>query len=199
MSSYFTKYHKDKYSLMEKHILDFWSKDKTFEKSVSSRPKDKAYVFYDGPPFITGLPHHGTLLSSVIKDVIPRYQTMRGYRVERRWGWDCHGLPAENFVEQKLNLKDKQAVLDYGLEKYIVACRENMIATGSLWEESITRIGRWVEFHNAYKTMDANYMESVWWAFKELYNKGKIYEGDKVLMYCTRCATPVSKAEIGYG
>ena len=181
---------------MERRIINRWKKEKTFEASVTQRPPEKAYVFYDGPPFITGLPHHGTLLSSIVKDVIPRFWTMLGYRVERQWGWDCHGLPAENLVEQKLNLKDKQAVLDYGLEKYILACRENMIQTGSLWEESIERIGRWVEFKKAYKTMDASFMESVWWAFKQLYEKGQIYEGEKVLMYCTRCATPVSKAEI---
>lgn len=196
MTKPFLKYTKDDYSKMERRILDFWDKDQTFQKSVDNRPSSKAYIFYDGPPFITGLPHHGTLLSSIIKDVIPRLKTMQGWRVERRWGWDCHGLPAEHFVEKKLNLKDKQAVLNYGLEKYIIACRENMIQVGSLWEETINRIGRWVEFHNAYKTMDADYMESVWWAFKQLYDQDQIYEGEKVLMYCTRCATPVSKAEI---
>ena len=186
----FVKYRKIPYAEMEHRILRFWRDENVFQTSVQRRPADKAYVFYDGPPFITGLPHHGTLLSSIIKDVVPRFQTMRGFRVERRWGWDCHGLPAENFVEKKLNLKDKQAVLDYGLEKYISTCRESMIETGSLWQESIDRIGRWVEFENAYKTMDAGYMESVWWAFKQLYEQDKIYEGEKVLMYCTRCATP---------
>lgn len=192
----FAKYRKAAYAAMEREILDYWRKNDVFKASVEQRDKENAYVFYDGPPFITGLPHHGTLLSSIIKDVIPRFQTMRGRRVERRWGWDCHGLPAENIVEAKLNLKDKKAVLEYGLEKYITACRENMIQTGSLWEESIDRVGRWVEFKNAYKTMDAPYMESVWWAFKELYEKGLIYEGEKVLVYCTRCATPISKAEV---
>ena len=192
----FTKYRKVAYATMEHEILDFWQQNDVFKASVEQRSQENAYVFYDGPPFITGLPHHGTLLSSIIKDVVPRFQTMRGRRVERRWGWDCHGLPAENFVEGKLNLKDKKAVLDYGLEKYIIACRENMIQTGSLWEESINRVGRWVEFKNAYKTMDAPYMESVWWAFKKLYEKGLIYEGEKVLVYCTRCATPISKAEV---
>ena len=181
---------------MEREILAFWRENNVFRTSVERRPVENSYVFYDGPPFITGLPHNGTLLASIVKDVVPRFQTMRGHRVERRWGWDCHGLPAENFVEKKLNLKDKQAVLAYGLEKYIIACCDNMIQTGSLWEESIDRIGRWVEFQNAYKTMDSSYMESVWWAFKRLYDKGKIYEGEKVLMYCTRCATPVSKVEI---
>ena len=192
----FSKYRKLPYAEMEHKILDFWRRENVFQVSVERRPESAAYVFYDGPPFITGLPHTGTLLSSIAKDVVPRFQTMFGRRVERRWGWDCHGLPAENFVEKKLGLKDKKAVLDYGLEKYIVACRESMIETGSLWRESVDRIGRWVEFENAYKTMDAPYMESVWWAFKRLYEKGKIYEGEKVLMYCTRCATPLSKEEI---
>ncbi|MYB39965.1 isoleucine--tRNA ligase, partial [Candidatus Saccharibacteria bacterium] len=192
----FVKYRKAAYAAMEREILDVWRKGGVFQASVDSRPAEKTYVFYDGPPFITGLPHHGTLLSSIVKDVVPRFKTMQGCRVERRWGWDCHGLPAENYVEKKLALEDKRAVLSYGLEKYITACRESMIQTGSLWEESIDRIGRWVEFQGAYKTMDASYMESVWWAFKRLYETGKVYEGEKVLVYCTRCATPVSKAEV---
>ena len=192
----FAKYNKVSYAAMERDILALWQTRNVFRASVEARSRAKAYVFYDGPPFITGQPHHGTLLSSIVKDVVPRFKTMRGFRVERRWGWDCHGLPAENFVERKLSLKDKKAVLDYGLEEYITTCRESMIETGSLWRESIDRVGRWVEFDNAYKTMDADYMESVWWAFKQLYDKGLIYEGEKVLMYCSRCATPVSKAEI---
>lgn len=192
----FKKYQKLAYADMEKSILAKWKSQKTFEKSISNREDAEAYVFYDGPPFITGLPHHGNLLPSVAKDVVPRYQTMKGYKVERRWGWDCHGLPAENFVEKKLGLKDKAAVLEYGLDKYITTCRQSMTQVGSEWEDTIDRIGRWVEFKGAYKTMDPEYMESIWWAFKELYDKDKIYEGEKVLMYCTRCATPVSKAEI---
>lgn len=180
----------------EKDWVATWKADRTFEKSVENRSKDNAYVFYDGPPFITGVPHHGTLLSSIVKDAVPRYQTMQGKRVERVWGWDCHGLPAEVYTEKKLGLKGKQDVLDYGLEKYIVAARENMVQTSSLWEDTVDRVGRWVDFKGAYKTMDNNYMESVWWAFKELYDKGKIYEGEKVLMYCTQDATPLSKAEV---
>ena len=180
----------------EKDWVKRWKADKTFEKSVENRPKDNGYVFYDGPPFITGVPHHGTLLSSIVKDAVPRYQTMKGKRVERVWGWDCHGLPAEVYTEKKLGLKGKQDVLDYGLEKYIIAARENMVQTSSLWEDTVDRVGRWVDFKGAYKTMDNNYIESVWWAFKELYEKGKIYEGEKVLMYCTQDATPLSKAEV---
>lgn len=181
----------------EKDLVQYWKKNKIFEKSVDSRPADNAYVFYDGPPFITGVPHHGTLLSSVLKDVIPRYWTMKGKRVERVWGWDCHGLPAEVFTEKKLGITDKRDIgTKISLEEYITTCRDNMVQTGSLWEDTIDRIGRWVDFKGAYKTMDKEYMESVWWAFKQLYDKGKIYEGEKVLLYCTRDATPISKAEV---
>ncbi len=180
----------------ERDLVSYWQKSKTFEKSVENRPKDNSYVFYDGPPFITGVPHHGTLLSSIVKDAVPRYWTMKGKRVERVWGWDCHGLPAEVYTEKKLGVKSKQEVYELGLEKYILTCRENMVQTGSEWEDTIARIGRWVDFKGAYKTMDKEYMESVWWAFKQLYEKGKIYEGEKVLLYCTRDATPLSKAEV---
>ncbi|MGY4893094.1 MAG: class I tRNA ligase family protein [Candidatus Saccharimonadota bacterium] len=180
----------------EKDIVHYWKENKTFEKSIELRPKEAAYVFYDGPPFISGVPHHGTLLSSIVKDAVPRYQTMQGRRVERVWGWDCHGLPAERFTEKKLGINSRQEVIEYGIEKYIVATRENMVQTSSLWEDTIDRIGRWVDFKGAYKTMDKEYMESIWWAFKTLYEKGKIYEGEKVLMYCTLDATPLSKAEV---
>ncbi len=181
----------------EKDLVKQWKQNKTFENSVENRQKDNAYVFYDGPPFITGVPHHGTLLSSIVKDVVPRYQTMQGKRVERRWGWDCHGLPAETFTEKKLGITDRRDIgTKVNLEDYIKANRENMVQTGNLWEDTVDRIGRWVDFKGAYKTMDKDYMESVWWAFKELYDKGKIYEGERVLMYCTRDATPLSKAEV---
>ena len=181
----------------EKDLVRYWKENKTFQKSVEQRPANQTYVFYDGPPFITGVPHHGTLLSSVVKDAIPRYQTMRGHRVERVWGWDCHGLPAEVYTEQKLGIKDRRDIgTKISLEEYILACRDDMVQTGNLWEETIDRIGRWVDFKGAYKTMDKKYMESVWWAFKELYERGKIYEGEKVLLYCTRDETPLSKAEV---
>ncbi len=181
----------------EKELVRQWKKNKTFEKSIEQRPKDNGYVFYDGPPFITGVPHHGTLLSSIAKDVVPRYWTMKGKRVERKWGWDCHGLPAEVFTEKKLGIQDRRDIgTKITLEEYITTCRDNMVQTGSLWEDTIDRIGRWVDFKGAYLTMDKNYMESVWWAFKQLYDKGKIYEGEKVLLYCTRDATPLSKAEV---
>ncbi len=180
----------------EKALVQYWKDNKTFEKSIEQRPADNAYVFYDGPPFISGVPHHGTLLSSIVKDAVPRYQTMKGKRVERVWGWDAHGLPAERYTEKKLGIHSRKEVLEYGLEKYINATRENMLETSSAWEEVIDRVGRWVDFKGAYKTMDKNYMESIWWAFKTLYEKGKIYEGEKVLMYCTLDGTPLSKAEV---
>jgi isoleucyl-tRNA synthetase len=181
----------------EKDLVKQWKKNKTFEKSVEQRSKDDSYVFYDGPPFITGTPHHGTLLSSIVKDVVPRYQTMKGKRVERVWGWDTHGLPAENFVEKKLGITDRHDIgTKISLAEYITTARESMIQTGGLWEDTVDRIGRWVDFKGAYTTMDKDYMESVWWAFKQLYEKGKIYEGERVLMYDTKWATPLSKAEV---
>ncbi len=197
----------------EKDWVQRWKDDQTFERSVAQRPADNAYVFYDGPPFITGVPHHGTLLSSIVKDAVPRYWTMKGKRVERRWGWDCHGLPAENFVEKQLNITDRRQIVTssdqpapldkdgqplptISLEKYITKARESMVANSETWQGVIDRIGRWVDFAGAYRTMDKDFMESVWWAFKQLYEAGKIYEGEKVLMYDTKFATPVSKAEV---
>ena len=181
----------------EKSLVEWWKKNKTFEQSVESRPIDKSYVFYDGPPFITGNPHHGTLLSSIVKDAVPRYWTMNGYRVERRWGWDCHGLPAENFVEKQLGITDRREIgTKWSLEDYITKARESMVANSETWRSTIDRIGRWVDFDNCYRTMNKDFMESVWWAFKQLYEAGKIYEGRKVLMYDTKFATPVSKAEV---
>ena len=197
----------------EKDWVQRWKDDQTFQKSVAQRPADNAYVFYDGPPFITGVPHHGTLLSSIVKDAVPRYWTMKGKRVERRWGWDCHGLPAENFVEKQMNIVDRRQIVTSGdqsapldkdgnplptisLEKYITKARESMVANSETWQGVIDRIGRWVDFKGAYRTMDKDFMESVWWAFKQLYEAGKIYEGEKVLMYDTKFATPVSKAEV---
>ena len=181
----------------EADVLARWKAEKTFKQSVENRSEDNTFVFYDGPPFITGVPHHGTLLSSIVKDVVPRYQTMLGKRVERRWGWDTHGLPAENFVEKKLGITSRHEVGEkISLAEYITTARESMVSNAALWENTIDRIGRWVEFKNAYKTMDKDFMESVWWAFKTLYEKGKIYEGERVLMYDTAWATPLSKSEV---
>ena len=181
----------------EKALIEFWKKNQTFEKSIEQRNIDNSYVFYDGPPFITGMPHHGTLLSSVTKDAVPRFWTMRGKRVERRWGWDCHGLPAENFVEKQLGITDRREIgTKWPLATYIEKAKASMVANSEAWESTIERIGRWVDFRGAYRTMDKNYMESVWWAFKTLYDKGLIFEGRKVLMYDTKFSTPVSKAEV---
>ena len=176
----------------EKALIEFWKKNQTFEKSIEQRDIDNSYVFYDGPPFITGMPHHGTLLSSVTKDAVPRFWTMRGKRVERRWGWDCHGLPAENFVEKQLGITDRREIgTKWPLATYIEKAKASMVANSEAWESTIDRIGRWVDFRGAYRTMDKNYMESVWWAFKTLYEKGLIFEGRKVLMYDTKFSTPV--------
>lgn len=181
----------------EKALAKEWKKNKTFEKSVEQRPADNSYVFYDGPPFLTGTPHHGHLLISTIKDTVARFQTMKGHRVERRWGWDCHGLPAEVFVENKLGIKNKKEIgTKISIADYVRECRAAMVKTGTEWEDTIDRLGRWVEFEGAYKTMDNDYMESVWWAFKKLYDGGKIYEGEKILIYCTKDATPISKSEV---
>lgn len=181
----------------EKALIEFWKKNQTFEKSIEQRDIDNSYVFYDGPPFITGMPHHGTLLSSVTKDAVPRFWTMCGKRVERRWGWDCHGLPAENFVEKQLGITDRREIgTKWPLATYIEKAKASMVANSEAWESTIERIGRWVDFRGAYRTMDKNYMESVWWAFKTLYEKGLIFEGRKVLMYDTKFSTPVSKAEV---
>ncbi len=181
----------------EKDLLKYWEKHNTFAQSIENRPANDAFVFYDGPPFLTGTPHHGHLLISTVKDSVARYQTMLGKRVERRWGWDCHGLPAELFVEKKLGIASKKEIgTKISIADYVKECRAAMVKTGTEWEDTIERLGRWVEFKGAYKTMDPEFMESVWWAFKKLYEEGKIYEGEKILVYCTKDATPISKSEV---
>ena len=181
----------------EKDWVQRWKDDDTFNKSVAQRFADNSWVFYDGPPFLTGTPHHGHLLVSTVKDTMGRFHTMKGQRVERRWGWDCHGLPAEVYVEKTLGISNKKEIgTKISVSDYVKECRAAMVRTGTEWEDTIERIGRWVEFKGAYKTMDNNYMESVWWAFKRLYEEGKIYEGEKILVYCTKDATPISKSEV---
>ena len=181
----------------EKDWVRRWKDDDTFNKSIAQRPADNSWVFYDGPPFLTGTPHHGHLLVSTVKDAMGRFHTMKGQRVERRWGWDCHGLPAEVYVEKTLGISNKKEIgTKISVSDYVKECRAAMVRTGTEWEDTIERIGRWVEFKGAYKTMDNNYMESVWWAFKRLYEEGKIYEGEKILIYCTKDATPISKSEV---
>ena len=181
----------------EKDWVQRWKEGNTFNKSIAQRPADNSWVFYDGPPFLTGTPHHGHLLVSTVKDTMGRFHTMKGQRVERRWGWDCHGLPAEVYVEKTLGISNKKEIgTKISVSDYVKECRAAMVRTGTEWEDTIERIGRWVEFKGAYKTMDNNYMESVWWAFKRLYEEGKIYEGEKILIYCTKDATPISKSEV---
>ncbi|MFA5060996.1 MAG: isoleucine--tRNA ligase [Candidatus Pacearchaeota archaeon] len=180
----------------EKEVLVFWNKDKTFEKSLEKTKKGKPYTFYDGPPFATGLPHYGHILVSVIKDVFPRFFTMNGMYVKRVWGWDCHGLPVESIAERELGINSKDEIEKMGVKKFNDFCRSKVLTYVEDWKEYINRIGRWVDFEKGYKTMDTKYIESVWWAFKELYDKGYLYEGEKILMYCPHCATPLAKSEI---
>lgn len=183
----------------EEEILRFWEENGVFKKSVSQREGCPEYVFYDGPPFATGLPHFGHFLPSTIKDIIPRYQTMKGKKVERRFGWDCHGLPVENLIEKELGLKDKTEIENYGIDKFNEACRASVLRYTSEWRQTITRLGRWVDFDNDYKTMNPEYMESIWWVFKSLWDKGLIYEGHYILPTCPHCATPLSNHELATG
>src|SRR3990167_4383176 len=179
----------------EQEILEYWDENNIFEKSIEQRSKDKVYRFYDGPPFATGLPHYGHIAVSLIKDVVPRYFTMRGFRVERRWGWDCHGLPIENIIEKELNLKTKKDIEGFGIDNFNNACREKVMLYAKEWEKTVRRIGRFVDMKNNYKTMDSNYMESVWWVFSQLWSKDLIYQGHKPMHICPRCVTPLSNFE----
>ena len=179
----------------EHEVLAFWEKNKIFERSISERSTKKQFVFYDGPPFATGLPHYGHFVPNILKDIIPRYWTMRGHRVERRFGWDCHGLPVEYEIDKMLGLSGKKAIENYGIGKYNEACRGIVLKYTEEWEKTISRIGRWVDFKNNYKTMELSYMESVWWVFKQIWDKGLIYEGYKVMPYSTACTTPLSNFE----
>ena len=180
---------------LEKEILQFWRDEQIFQKSIDQRPEDRPFIFYDGPPFATGLPHYGHLLAGTIKDVIPRYKTMRNFRVERRFGWDTHGLPVEYEVEQDLKLNGAEEIREYGVGKFNEACRSIVLRYTAEWEETVDRMARWVDFENDYKTMDRDFMESVWWVFKQLWDKGLIYEGVKVVPYSWRVATPLSNFE----
>ena len=184
---------------LECEVLEFWKESGIFEKSLKQRKGGPEYVFYDGPPFATGLPHYGHLLAGTIKDVVPRYQTMRGNYVERSFGWDCHGLPVENEMEKVLKLQSKRDIEAYGVDKFNEACRSIVLRYTSEWETVVTRMGRWVDFRRGYRTMDRNFMESVWWVFKALWDKGLVYEGYKILPYCPRCATPLSNFETNQG
>jgi isoleucyl-tRNA synthetase len=181
---------------VEEKISEFWEKNCIFEKSVQQRPLDKQYVFYDGPPFATGLPHYGHILGLTSKDVFPRYWTMKGYRVDRRWGWDCHGLPIENIAEKELGIKNKKDIEVMGVTKFNEFCRSKVLFFAGEWKKTVRKMGKWIEFDNSYKTMDNTYMESVWHIFKDMYDNGFIYEGKKVLLYCPHCQTPLANSEI---
>ncbi len=184
---------------LETEIQKFWQESKIFEKSLEQRKGNTEFVFYDGPPFATGLPHYGHLLAGTIKDVIPRYQTMRGKYVERRFGWDCHGLPVENEMEKQLNLSSKRDIETYGINKFNESCRSIVLRYTSEWETIVNRMGRWVDFRHGYRTMDRSFMESIWWVFKALWDQGLVYEGYKILPYCPHCATPLSNFEANQG
>lgn len=190
------KDHRSDIAKREEETLAFWKERGIFEKTLSKEAPNGEFVFYDGPPFATGTPHSGSLLSSVSKDVIPRYKTMRGFRVRRRWGWDTHGLPIESLVEKKLGLKSKKDILAIGVEKFNETARSMVMEYVGEWKRYVERVGRWVDFDNSYKTFDNTFIESVWWSLKEIHNKGNLYEGRKVLMYCPHCETPLAKAEI---
>jgi isoleucyl-tRNA synthetase len=182
---------------LEEEVLSCWNADRTFWKSLEKTRNGKPYVFYDGPPFATGLPHYGHILTSYVKDTVPRYFTMRGRFVDRTWGWDCHGLPIEYEVEKKLAISGKAEIQEYGIGRFNQKCRDIVLGYAGEWEKAVNRIGRWVDFSRQYKTMDLPFMESVLWAFSELFKKGLIYESPRVVAYCNRCMTPLSNFETG--
>jgi isoleucyl-tRNA synthetase len=181
---------------IEREVLDYWAAGDTFRESISQRPAGDEFVFYDGPPFANGLPHYGHLITGYVKDLVPRFRTMQGKRVERRFGWDCHGLPAEVEAERLLGISGKTDILAMGVEKFNRACRESVLRYTREWQDYVTRQARWVDFEHDYKTLDLPYMESVMWAFRQLWDKGLVYQGFKVLPYCWRCETPLSNHEL---
>lgn len=180
----------------ELEVLQFWKDQSIFERSLEQTKDKQSFVFYDGPPFATGLPHHGHILISAVKDAIGRYKTMQGNYVRRVWGWDCHGLPIENIVEAKLGISGKKQIEEIGVDKFNAACRENVLTFANEWGKTVERMARWVNFENSYKTMDTTFMESVWWGLKQIWDKDLIYEDYKVLLYCSRCETPLSNFEV---
>ena len=228
---------KQSFPRMEEKILKFWEKNKIFEESMKKRRKAPLYNFYDGPPFATGTPHYGHIVASTIKDVVPRYWTMKGYRVERKWGWDCHGLPIENIAEKELGIVRKKEIEAIGVEKFDEICRSKVLSYVEEWKKVIKRLGRWADMENAYRTMDfeivlkklikefekndiryaliggfavgllgsgrstmdLDFMESVWWVFKELWDKGLVYESYRSMHICPRCETTLSQSEVAEG
>ncbi|MBA3733456.1 class I tRNA ligase family protein [Patescibacteria group bacterium] len=193
------KNNKSEVSLREESVLEFWNKNQIFKKTLDREAPNGNFVFYDGPPFATGLPHYGHVLPGTIKDLIPRYQTMKGKRVLRRWGWDCHGLPIENLIEKELGLKSKKDIEVYGVEKFNLAARNVVFRYADEWKKIIPRVGRWVDMENDYRTMDPSYTESVWWSFKTLHDKGLVYQDFKSMLLCPHCETTLSNFEINQG
>ncbi|MEK7213676.1 MAG: class I tRNA ligase family protein, partial [Patescibacteria group bacterium] len=183
----------------EEKILAFWEKNNIFKKTLEQPSPKGEFVFYDGPPFATGEPHYGHVIPGTIKDIIPRYKTMQGYHVRRRWGWDCHGLPVENLMEKELKLTSKKDIIDYGIGKFNSAAKDSVMRYADVWRKIIPRLGRWADMDNDYRTMDTTYTESVWWAFAELHKKGLIYEGFKSMNLCPRCETTLSNFEVSQG
>lgn len=184
---------------VEEEILRFWDENKIFEKSLKNRSEGETFSFFDGPPFATGTPHYGHIVASTMKDVVPRYWTMKGYYVPRKWGWDCHGLPIENIAEKTLGITHKKQIEEIGVDKFNEICRSKVLGYVEEWEKVIRRLGRWADMKNAYKTMDLDYMESVWWVFKELWDRGLIYEGHRSMHICPRCETTLSQSEVTEG
>ena len=190
---------KSETSKNEENIIKFWQDNKIFEKSVEKEAPNGEFTFYDGPPFATGLPHYGHLLPGTMKDIIPRYQTMKGKRVNRRWGWDCHGLPIENLIEDELGLKTKKDIFEHGVEKFNQSAKDSVLRYDADWKKIIPRTGRWVDMSHSYKTMDTTYSETIWWIFKTIYDKKLIYEGHKAMHLCPRCETTLSNFEVNQG
>src|SRR3989338_7740450 len=208
---------KQSFPALERGILTYWKEEDIFKRSIkqrkqlsgdilehgneqtSKRKNEQTYSFYDGPPFATGLPHYGHLLAGTIKDVIPRYQTMRGYSVERRFGWDCHGLPIENLIEKEHNITSHKQIEEMGIAAFNELCRSSVQRYTKEWRQTVERMGRFVDMDHDYRTMDPEFMESIWWVFSELQKKGLIYEGYKSMHVCPRCVTPLSNFEVTQG
>ncbi len=185
-----------KFPAIEEQVLSYWKTDGTFQASIDQREGCEEWVFYDGPPFANGLPHYGHLLTGYAKDLFPRFQTMRGKQVQRRFGWDTHGLPAELEAMRQLGITEKSQIEEMGIDKFNDAARESVLKYTDEWQEYVTRMARWVDFDNDYKTLDVNFMESVIWAFKQLHEKNLAYEGFRVLPYCWNDETPLSNHEL---
>ena len=190
---------KSEVALREEEVLKFWEEHEIFNKSLEKKAPEGDFVFYDGPPFATGLPHYGHILASTLKDAVPRFWTMNGYRVRRQWGWDCHGLPLENLIEKKLGLATKRDIEEYGVKNFNEAARDTVMEYADDWKKIIPRMGRWADMDSDYKTMDSTYTESVWWVFSELNRKGLVYEGFKSMHLCPRCGTTLSNFEVNLG